>query len=89
MTAKTIWKFVLAEGSLQKIRMPKDAKVLTVQMQHGTACLWVLVDPVANEEDRWFRVYGTGHDIQDEGTYIGTFQMKGGLYIFHVFECSR
>jgi hypothetical protein len=34
-------------------------------------------------------VYGTGHPVVDEPRkYVGTFQMRGGLLVFHVFESN-
>ncbi len=88
---KTIWKFELEATRLQNIIMPKGAKILCVQMQGETACLWALVNPDEKEtEARNIETFGTGHTIsEDEGTsreYIGTYQLLGGSLVFHVFE---
>ena len=42
---KTIWKYKLKIDILQEIIMPIGARILSVQMQSNTPCLWVLVDP--------------------------------------------
>ena len=69
------------------ISMPVGAQVLSVQMQHGEAQLWALVDPKSPERLRKFRVVGTGHPIEgDPGVFIDTFQMNQGDLVFHVFE---
>jgi hypothetical protein len=83
---KTIWKYALPVSSVVTLEMPRHAKVLTVQMQDGGACLWAEVDPEAPKLPRKFFVAGTGHDLPDvRYAYVGTFQPMGGL-VFHVFE---
>lgn len=85
--ALTIWKFPLTLG-VDVLDMPKSAKVLTVQTQGETPCLWALVDTNAPTERRSFRTFGTGHKIPDNEKldYICTYQLDGGQFIFHVFE---
>lgn len=86
---KTIWKFPLAVTDFQKVDMPLGAKVLAVQPQGDQVCLWALVDPAAENDRRGFWIHGTGHPIEHEkhlGAYIGTFQLRGGALVFHVFE---
>lgn len=83
----TIWKFPLsiAPGS-QSIMMPAGSAVLCVQVQHEVPWIWVEVDPEARLIRRRFRVYGTGHPIDEEGLgYVGTFQVEGGEFVFHLF----
>lgn len=85
--SKTIWKFALALVDVQEIQIPKRARVLCVQLQHGAPCLWAHVDPDNMTEVRRFRIVGTGHPApEDVSGYIGTFQIHGGALIFHVFE---
>jgi hypothetical protein len=84
---KTIRKWTLRPETT--INMPHGAKLLAVQEQRGEAQLWALVDPGAKTYPRSFRVYGTGHDLPDDpGQYVGTFQMKGGALVFHLFEVN-
>jgi hypothetical protein len=71
------------------IRMPKGAVILTVQTQNETPCIWALVDESAEHEMREFRMYGTGHEIKEDIEklqYVGTFQLRGGSLVFHLFE---
>lgn len=82
---KTIWKYEISPCC--KIQVPKNGKVLTVQVQRNQPCLWILVDPNAKKEVRKFVTYGTGHEIKYEnGKYIGTFQIDNDNLVFHVFE---
>jgi len=83
---KTIYKYEL-EGSNPHIEMPYGSKVLCVQMQGAVPCIWAEVDPDAPLVKRSFRIVGTGHSIDfTNGEYIGTFQMHGGTFIWHLYE---
>ena len=87
---KTIWKFELETTDKQTLKMPVGAKILTVQTQNEKPCLWALVDPNAEKEDRFIEVFGTGHpigcDMGVDRKYISTYQLRGGSLVFHVFE---
>ncbi len=88
---KSIWKYVI-NPSILTIEMPKDAEILTVQQQNGEACIWALVNPDAEKEERVFEIFGTGHNIllgdynEIRRRYINTFQLNGGALVFHLFE---
>lgn len=95
----TIWKYRLALTDTQTIRMPKEAKILTVQPQMSRRIttdnsppdeylqLWAIVDPTALMSDRQISIYGTGHTMpKDPGRYISTVQLQGGSLVLHVFE---
>lgn len=82
----TIYKYNLTNDGYEP-RIPKGGKVLTVQRQKGDICIWVLVDPKQNFEQRYFVVYGTGFEINPQHQYIGTVQE--GAYVWHVFEDLR
>jgi len=87
---KTIWKYPLAPVENKKIiGMPKGAILLCVQAQYGNPCLWALVDSENPAVLREFSIRGTGHDARDVGQYVGTFQMKGGSLIFHLFDLGE
>lgn len=76
------------------LNLPKDAKILTVQVQGGIPCIWVLFTKQETQEteNRFFRVIGTGYDIEYKPNslkYIGTFQLENGSFIGHLFEEFR
>jgi hypothetical protein len=82
-----IWKWTLTITDLQSLEMPHGAKIITVQVQHGEPQLWALCDENAEKEKRNIAIYGTGNPVPDvPGTYIGTFQVRDGLLVFHVFD---
>jgi len=87
---KTIWKFEMEVTDIQEIALPIGAEILSVQAQREQPCLWVLVDPEAEKELRTFETFGTGHhvfyDMGVERKHIGTYQLKDGALVFHVFE---
>lgn len=85
---KSIWKFQLETVDGQTLKMPKGANIFTVQTQNEIPCLWALVDPDADKEERIIEIFGTGHPINDEidRIYIGTYQLMKGSFIGHVFE---
>jgi hypothetical protein len=82
----TIWKFPFEVTDYFNLSLPQGAKILTVQIQHGAPHVWVYLDPSQPTEVRSFRVAGTGHEIEPRLDYIGTFQMHGGMLVFHLFE---
>jgi hypothetical protein len=89
---KAIWKFELrpneGDSMVASIKMPAGAEILTVQMQGATPKIWALVDPTAPLEERRLQVVGTGHpfELREGAEYLGTFQMNGGSFVFHVFD---
>ena len=84
---RAIWKFDLAVERSPVIEMPRGAKVLCVQTQCGRACIWAIVDSTAPKEPRRFEIRGTGHALEeDPGDYTGTFQLRTGSFVGHLFE---
>lgn len=86
----TIWKYPLEAEDEQVMAMPKGARILTVQTQNETPCLWAMVNPTeARIEKRKIYTHGTGHPVADDPdtlAYLGTYQLRGGALVFHVFE---
>ena len=85
-----IWKWTLEITDRQQLPMPGGAKLLAVQIQHGTPQLWALVDEKAPIIDRTIATYGTGNSLPDGylGEYIGTYQFGGGALVFHVIDLA-
>ena len=82
-----IWKWTLTISDRQTLHLPKDAKILSVQPQNDCPQLWALCDEYAENTPRTFAMYGTGHIVPGEhGTFIGTFQLRDGHLVFHLFE---
>jgi len=88
--SQTIWKFPINPHEIIELEMPYGAKILTVQTQRNEPQLWALVDPHKPPMKRWFRLYGTGHVVEDlvidKSEFIGSFQLDNGALVFHLFE---
>jgi hypothetical protein len=90
---RRIYKYPICIVDSQIIPMTQGARILSVQMQGETPCLWVMVD-VDNSaiENKHIDIYGTGHPLKDTPSlYIGTIQehIPSVPYIslvWHVFE---
>lgn len=82
-----IYKYPLT-SMFNRIEMPEGAKILTMQLQNGTPCIWALVEPNAPKTERIFEVLVTGIGFKDSpATYIGTYQFGG--FVGHVFEITN
>lgn len=86
--SESVWKYELEITDAQSIVMPAGARLLTVQMQNGRACLWARVRTgIPTTERRLIYIHGTGHPLHPfADTYVSTFQVGGGALTFHVFD---
>lgn len=83
---KTVYKYPFYLSSTFQLSMPAGAEILMVEDQDGVPCIWALVDPGSSFETRTFRLYGTGHPIEnpDPLKHRGSFQQ--GRLVWHLFE---
>jgi len=80
-----------ARSSTFEHPIPKGAKFLSVQTQHEVPCIWFLVEPSNEEEIRVFEIIGTGIPcaVLSGDIYLGSFQLRGGSFIGHVFDITE
>lgn len=86
-----IWKYPLYVQDVQTVEMPDEADILTIQVQGDAPCIWAMVNPDAPLKPRKIRIYGTGHPVDPNLSaecYIGTFQLKNGSLVLHVFDIT-
>jgi hypothetical protein len=84
---RTVWKHPIWVEDRQTVVLPEGAQILTVWTQDEQPCLWALVDDQAEYEGRTIITHGTGHPAEEPGLeYIGTYHLKDGALVFHVFE---
>ena len=84
----TIHKFPIKSTNNISIRAARGARPLCVQVQDGAPCVWMLLDAAREQCKHLFRIYGTGWDMDDTvrmEQYVGTFQVDGGMLIWHLF----
>ena len=80
---KTIWKYNLNDN--RKVCGP-IIEFLTLQMQRDDPCVWALVDTNKPNKTFLFNVIGTGFPmVEGFDKYLGTIQMGGGDFVFHIF----
>ena len=83
----TIYKYEIKLTDAQRISMPLNAQIMSVQFQYNKLCLWAMVDPDATKHDRTIEIFGTGNPMDSwERIFIGTVQQAGGALVWHVFE---
>jgi len=82
-----IWKYELQTTQEQEFIVPGGGKVLCVQVQNETPCVWMLVEPEAKTKPHRIHLYPTGMSFVSTGlTYIGTVQLLRGQLVFHIFD---
>jgi hypothetical protein len=87
----TIHKFETIFENRFHLSMPKDARVLNVDLdRNNVPCVWAMVDTDNDLETRYFELFGTGHEIHVdmgiEREYIGSYRYQNGEFIGHLFE---
>ena len=91
---KTIHKYRVSKGvERQAIMLPKDAAILTVQIQDKEPYIWAFVDTNRPLTQRNFLCASTGDPISENPAslkYIGTYQFYQGpqLLVEHLFEVT-
>lgn len=84
--SETIHKYPFRCEDHFELEMPQGALILAVQAQAGQPCVWARVFPDGPKVTRRFRLAGTGHPLEGNLWYIGTFQLLEGKLVFHLFE---
>ena len=84
---KRIYKYPITLG-LNEFEFPEGYQILSIQIQHDNPQMWVLLDPAQEPKvTRRYQTFPTGYPIKQALLgYIGTFQLDGGTFIFHLFE---
>lgn len=85
---KTIWKSQFEIKDEFELLIPKGAKILAAQIQRGVPCIWFELDTDSETVTRLLRVHGTGHPIDHEGIYVGTFQTFD-MFVFHLYDLGE
>lgn len=88
-----VFKYEVPIDDRFTLKLPRHAKIIAFQVQHEQPQVWALVDPEEKTMmDRDFILAGTGHPIderEDNLHHLGTWQMRGGSLVWHLFEVIR
>ncbi len=84
----TVCKYKLnISDRTQEIEMPIGSEILCVQIQYGEPVIWAKVNPDNETETiKIITVFIGSPMTGEEGRYIGTYQIREGSLVFHVFE---
>ena len=85
----TIWKFPVSVADQFTVEMPAGARVLHVAVQDGKPYMWALVDPDQPTRLRMFHIRGTGHPVDPDLVYIGSWMELRGRLVWHLFGASN
>jgi len=81
---------ISTDNQPRDIIMPEGSEILTVYVRHGSPTLLALVDPIAKKIVRRFHAVGTGAEIAPQTEhYVGSFQLYGGAFMFHLIETKQ
>jgi hypothetical protein len=83
-----IYKYFLPiQDGVITVNLPKNSHICEIHNQGDNICLWVALCDVEELEERHFRIYGTGHKIEnmEKMRFYTTVHMPNGL-VWHIFE---
>jgi hypothetical protein len=83
-----IFKYEIPIEDDCELMLPKNAKILSFQIQNDKPVIWAIVDVHRELETRKFMLRGTGHTVDETKikSYLGTIQLLQGSLVFHLFE---
>ena len=86
-----VWKFPIPVKDEFALEMPRDAELLFVAAQGEQGFLWarVITDDRVSGVMRHFRLRGTGHEVDLDCAHVGSFMLRGGAIVLHLFEVDR
>jgi hypothetical protein len=83
---KTVWKYPI-DAQEVTLNIPKDYKVLKIEMQRNTPTMWVEVDTDTKEVPKKFKIFGTGWPLDNNVTrHAGSYIQAEGAFVWHVYE---
>lgn len=90
---RTVFKYRIDSALDDPVFMPRDAVEVLVGHQGRHVFVWAehwLPEEEGEEkrmEKRRYGVYGTGHEIPDEATHVGSFLTQpDGAFVWHVYR---
>lgn len=88
---RKVHKFKLSGIGIIGIQMPKDAVIMSAQLQVDDVQIWALCECDSETETREFYLVGTGWEIPNDRLdlkFIATIMQESG-FVWHVFEIIK
>jgi len=87
-TGHRVWKYQLPiDCENFTVDMPRDATILSVQVQHSSPCLWADVWPESSVIGRQFCWVGTGKSVPSGAVvHRGTVILFDDALVLHLYE---
>ena len=87
MMKNVIYKYPINPVGRTELMLPIDNEILSLQVQRECPYLWVRLNPEQSLTRHAFEVKVTGGQFDPMGLkYIGTFQLKNGGFVGHLFK---
>lgn len=84
---KTIYKFpVVFNNEYTGLHLSPNAKIRHFGMQGSSPTLWIEVDNGMLFEKRYFKIFGTGHELKNVIDFVGT--TFDGPFVWHCYEVT-
>jgi len=81
----TIFKYEIPHEDLFSLEIPGFIKVLYVDTQKETPCVWVECDEFEPVKSKGFMLKGTGHQIHEGYQHVGSYQLFDETFVGHLF----
>lgn len=83
---RTIYKYEFEINDRFSLILPNKFHILKFGTDpNGRPCLWAWIDTEMTKNQRNFRCYGTGHEIDSSPSdYVDTFNQ--GPFVWHIFK---
>jgi len=85
-----IYKYKLLDSKLCEVNggllHMYPGRILKVDVQRGSICIWALADTKKPLEPRQFHLIATGELVPPGLNYIGIALLREGSFVLHVFE---
>lgn len=83
---QVIWKYPIKEWNAS-LRLPAGAVFVHFGFQDKIATLWFLISETNAEVVRKFGIFGTGHEIPNDCTWLAT-STDHAPFVWHLFEAK-
>ena len=85
---KTIRKYSFGIGKTLELSLPMNSTFLSASVENGRLTLYFLVSDSSETVKHKYIIVPTGTEIADNMEYLGTFMVRGGVLVQHLFKMA-